>query len=449
MKKERMTILKSLTNFFDRMVRRFLPDAFLFAIILTLVVLLMGILFTDSTPVQMVEYWGSGFWDLLAFAMQMSMIVVTGYVLANTPIVKKGLVRISTLANTPGQAIMLVTFIAAIASLINYGFGLVVGALLAIQVAKRVNSLDYRLLVASAYSGFLVWHGGLSGSIPLLIATPDHFLEKTMGTIPITETLFSGFNLFIVAILVITLPLLNWMMLKSRGHLEMTPAKNWETDSFEDKEIDSVENLTPSDRLENSQIISLLISLLGLAFIVYYFINNDFGLNINIVNFIMLFLGILLHRTPRRFLASVNNAVKNVGGIIVQFPFYAGIMGMMVSSGLSESMSLWFVSISTEFTYPLFTFISAGIVNFFVPSGGGQWAVQGPIMIPAGIEIGVESAKTAMAVAWGDAWTNMIQPFWALPLLAIAGLKVRDIMGFCVIILLYSFFPIAIGLLFF
>ncbi|RKJ07610.1 short-chain fatty acid transporter, partial [Butyricicoccus sp. 1XD8-22] len=187
--------------------------------ILTLVVLLMGLLFTDSTPVQMVEYWGSGFWDLLAFAMQMSMIVVTGYVLANTSIVKKGLARISTLASTPGQAIMLVTFIAAIASLINYGFGLVVGALLAIQVAKRVKSLDYRLLVASAYSGFLVWHGGLSGSIPLLIATPDHFLEETMGTIPITETLFSGFNLFIVAILVITLPLLNRMMLKSRDGL--------------------------------------------------------------------------------------------------------------------------------------------------------------------------------------------------------------------------------------
>ncbi|WP_144462936.1 short-chain fatty acid transporter [Siminovitchia fortis] len=444
-----MTILKSLTNFFDRMVQRFLPDAFLFAVILTLAVFLMGIVFTGSTPIQMVEYWGNGFWDLLAFAMQMSLIVVTGYVLANTPIIKRWLVKISTLAKTPGQAIMLVTFIATVASLINYGFGLVVGALIAIQVAKRVQSLDYRLLVASAYSGFLVWHGGLSGSIPLLIATPDHFLEDSMGIIPVSETMFSGFNLFIVFVLVITLPFLNRLMLKSREGLEITSAKNWETDSFEDKVEEPAESLTPSDRLENSQIISLLIGLLGIAFIVYHFVTNGFDLNINIVNFTMLFLGVILHRTPRRFLASVNNAVKNVGGIIVQFPFYAGIMGMMVASGLSESMSLWFVNISTEFTYPLFTFISAGIVNFFVPSGGGQWAVQGPIMIPAGIEIGVDSAKTAMAVAWGDAWTNMIQPFWALPLLAIAGLKVRDIMGFCVIILLYSFFPIAIGLLFF
>ncbi|WP_242694575.1 short-chain fatty acid transporter [Pseudogracilibacillus auburnensis] len=443
--------VKSITNFFDRIVQRYLPDAFLFAVILTIIVFIMGIFMTGSSPIQMVEHWGTGFWDLLAFSMQMALIVVTGYVLANTPVVKTALEKTSMLAKTPGQAILLVTFVASIASLINYGFGLVVGALLALQVVKRVPSVDYRLLVASAYSGFLLWHGGLSGSIPLLIATPDHFLQDTIGTIPVTETMFSSYNLFIVFVLLFTLPFLNRMLMKSREGMEIVNPVDWETSSFEDKyeEVEKNERQTPSERLENSQIISMLIGLLGLAFIIYHFATNGFDLNINLVNLIMLFLGILLHRTPRRFLHSVNNAVKNVGGIIVQFPFYAGIMGMMVDSGLSEQMSLWFVSISTEFTFPLFTFISAGLVNFFVPSGGGQWAVQGPIMIPAGIEIGVDSAKTAMAVAWGDAWTNMIQPFWALPLLAIAGLKVRDIMGFCVIILIYSFFPIAIGLLFF
>jgi len=443
--------MRTITNFFDRIVQRYLPDAFLFAVILTLVVFVMGILMTASSPIQMVKYWGTGFWDLLDFAMQMALIVVTGYVLANTPLVKKGLEKMSRLANSPGQAILLVTFVAAIASLINYGFGLVVGALLAIQVVKRVPSVDYRLLVASAYSGFLLWHGGLSASIPLLIATPEHFLEDTIGIIPVTETIFSSFNLFIIFVLLITLPFLNRILMKSREGLEITNPADWENNNFEDEfeEEDTTKELTPSDRLENSQIISILIGLLGLAFIIYHFATNGFDLNINLVNLIMLFLGILLHRTPRRFLHSVNNAVKNVGGIIVQFPFYAGIMGMMVASGLSEQMSLWFIGISNEFTYPLFTFLSAGLVNFFVPSGGGQWAVQGPIMIPAGIEIGVDTAKTAMAVAWGDAWTNMIQPFWALPLLAIAGLRVRDIMGFCVIILIYSFFPIAIGLLFF
>ncbi|WP_106496386.1 short-chain fatty acid transporter [Lentibacillus sp. Marseille-P4043] len=444
-------MFKSLTNFFDRMVQRFLPDAFLFAIILTFVVFVLGITFTDSSAVQMVEHWGTGFWDLLAFAMQMSLIVVTGYILANTPFVKKILSKISTLANTPGQAILLVTFVAAIACLINYGFGLVVGALLAVHVVKRVPTVDYRLLVASAYSGFLLWHGGFSGSIPLTIATPGHFLEDTMGTIPVTETLFSSANIFIVVVLLITLPLLNWYLMKTRdpldGNSASVIAETAEPELHE--EVQAKADMTPADKLENSRIISLIIGILGLAFIVYHFVENGFDLNINIVNFIMLFLGILLHKTPRRYLNVVNGAVKNVGGIIIQFPFYAGIMGMMVASGLSQQMSMWFVDISTEFTLPLFSFISAGIVNFFVPSGGGQWAVQGPIMIPAALEIGADTAKTAMAVAWGDAWTNMIQPFWALPLLAIAGLKVRDIMGFCVMILLWSFIPIAIGLLFF
>ena len=441
--------MRAITNFFDRIVQRFLPDAYLFAVILTFVVFIMGIFITQATPMEMVNHWGSGFWGLLEFAMQMSLIVVTGYVLASTPLVKSILQRLSKLATTPGKAIILVTFIALIASLINYGFGLVVGALLAIEIFKRMPSIDYRLLVASAYSGFLVWHGGLSASIPLTIATPGHFLEDSMGTIPVSETIFSPFNLFIVFAIVITLPFLNRLLLKSREGLDVQNPVDIETFSFEEEIEEVVEERTPAARLENSQIISLIIGGLGLVYIVFFFVQNGFDLNINLVNFIMLFLGVLLHRTPRRFLNSVNNAVRNVGGIVVQFPFYAGIMGMMVDSGLSEQMSNWFVNMSTEATFPLFAFISAGLVNFFVPSGGGQWAVQGPIMIEAASQIGVDQAKTAVAVAWGDAWTNMIQPFWALPLLAIAGLKVRDIMGFCLIVLFYSFFPIAIGLLFF
>ncbi|MCG3420301.1 short-chain fatty acid transporter [Oceanobacillus jordanicus] len=444
--------MKVITRFCDRMVQRYLPDAFLFAIILTLAVFILGMIFTDSSPVDMVSYWGNGFWDLLAFAMQMSLIVVTGHILASTPVVRNLLKKISTLANTPSQAILLVTFIASLACIINYGFGLVVGALFAIHVAKRVPTVDYRILMASAYSGFLLWHGGLSASIPLLIATPGHFLEDTMGTVPVSETLFSSFNLFIVFFLLFTLPFVNRFLMKSRDPITQGDAHLWRPESLDGSSEETWEEKvaeTPAEKLENSQILSVVIGILGFAFVFYFFVQNGFDLNINIVNFIMLFLGIIFHRTPRRFLNSVTNAVKNVGGIIVQFPFYAGIMGMMVASGLSEQMSMAFVNMSNSFTFPLFSFLSAGLVNFFVPSGGGQWAVQGPIMIPAALDLGVDTAKTAVAVAWGDAWTNMIQPFWALPLLAIAGLKVRDIMGFCVLILLYSFIPISIGLLFF
>lgn len=446
-------MIKSVTLFFDRMVQRYLPDAFLFAILLTVVVYVLGLVFTESSPLEMVQYWGEGFWELLAFAMQMSLIVVTGYILANTSVIKSLLSSLARFAKTPGQAVMLVTLVSTVACLINYGFGLVTGALFARHVMRVVPEADYRLLVASAYSGFLVWHGGLSGSVPLTIATEDHFLKDMMGVVPVSETLFSGFNIFIVLVLLATLPLLNRLSLNAAdgsGRIDLTLLDD-ETAAAAESMVESQINeaQTPAERLENSMVISMIIGLLGLAFIVYHFAQNGLDLNINIVNFIFLFLGILLHKTPRRFLNSVANGVKNAGGIIIQFPFYAGIMGMMVASGLSEQLSLWFASISNEFTFPFFTFLSAGIVNFFVPSGGGQWAVQGPIMIQAGAELGADTAKTAMAVAWGDAWTNMIQPFWALPLLAIAGLKVRDIMGFCVMALLWSFVVISVGFLVF
>ncbi len=442
-----MIYLKALTGFFDRLVQRYLPDAFLFAIILTFLVFVIGIIFTDSGPVDMINHWGTGFWDLLAFTMQMALVVVTGYILANAPAIKNFLAGLSKLAKTPAHAIMLVTFVSAIACLINYGFGLVVGALFAIHVAKQVPSADFRILVAGAYSGFLVWHGGLSGSIPLSIATPGHFLEKEMGTIPVNETLFSPSNLFIVAALVLTLPIFNRFLMKNADSLNQDRSK-W---TVPDDEVEPVQKApgTPAEKLENSRIISLLIGVMGLAYIFYHFATKGFDLNINIVNFIFLFLGILLHNTPRQFLNTVSNGVKNAGGIIIQFPLYAGIMGMVTLSGLSEQIALWFVSLANEHTLPFISFVSGGIINVFVPSGGGQWAVQGPIMIDAAMAINADVAKTAMGVAWGDAWTNMIQPFWALPALAIAGLHIRDIMGFCVMILLYSFIPISIGFLFF
>lgn len=440
--------MKALTNFFVRLVQRFLPDAFIFAIILTFLVFVIGILFTDSGPVEMVTHWGTGFWDLLAFTMQMALVVVTGYVLANAPVIKNFLARLSKVAKTPVHAVMLVTFVSAIACLINYGFGLVVGALFAIHVARQVPSADFRILVAGAYSGFLVWHGGFSGSIPLTVATPGHFLEDKMGVIPVSETLFSPANLFIVAALVITLPIFNRFLMKSSNAIEQDRT-SWKLPDDTPSTTKSFNPSTPAEKIENSVVVSMLIGIMGLGFIVYHFVTKGFDLNINIVNFIFLFLGIMLHKTPKQFLDTVTNGVKNAGGIIIQFPFYAGIMGMVTLSGLSQEIALLFVSFANAQTLPFFSFVSGGLINVFVPSGGGQWAVQGPIMIEAAAAINADIAKTAVGVGWGDAWTNMIQPFWALPALAIAGLHIRDIMGYCVMILFYSFIPIAIGLLLF
>lgn len=438
--------MKRIIRFSNSLMERYLPDPFLFVIILTLVVFAMGVGLTGSSPVEMVAFWGEGFWGLLAFSMQMVLVLVTGFVLASSPIFKKGLGKLAGFASSPGSAIIWVTLISMAASWINWGFGLVIGALFAKELAKRVPGVDYRLLIASAYSGFIIWHAGFSGSIPLSIATDGHPFMEQIGIIPTSQTIFAGYNLIIVLMLIIILPLLNRLMMpKKEETVEVDPAIFEETAVTKTAENEA---LTPAEKLENSWVLSMVIGLLGISFLLYYFIQNGFALTLDLVNFLFLFLGILFHGTPRKYLMAVQEAVKGAGGIIIQFPFYAGIMGMMTISGLAAVMSEAFVNISTVTTFPLFAFISAGIVNFFVPSGGGQWAVQAPIMLDAAQSLGADPGKVAMAVAWGDAWTNMIQPFWALPALAIAGLKAKDIMGFCLIVLFVSGAVIGAGLLF-
>jgi short-chain fatty acids transporter len=448
-------MFKKFTNGCVSIVQRYLPDPFLFAVLLTFIVLILGVVTTAQTPLAMVLHWSTGFWKLLAFSMQMSLVLVTGHTLANAPAFKRGLKKLASICHTPSQAILAVTFVGTIASWINWGFGLVIGALYARELAKQVKGVDYRLLIASAYSGFLVWHSGISGSIPLKVASGGEGLAAATNgalteAVPTATTIFAPFNLIIFGIILFTMPFVNRAMHPDHGDVvAVDPALLVE----EHHEPMKREDMTPADRLENSIVVSMLVGLMGLTYIIYYFATKGFSLNLNIVNFIFLFVGILLHGTPRNFLDAVTNAIKGTAGIVIQFPFYAGIMGMMTGVSpdgvsLAGQISHMFVSISTPTTYPMFTFLSAGIVNFFVPSGGGQWAVQAPIMMPAGVELGVPAAKTAMAIAWGDAWTNMVQPFWALPALGIAGLGARDIMGFCVVDLLYSGVIIIIGLMF-
>ncbi|MFW6266529.1 MAG: short-chain fatty acid transporter [Halanaerobiales bacterium] len=434
-------MLKKLSKFFVSLVQKFLPDPFIFAVILTFIVFFMGMFVAGETPLQMVNHWGSGFWGLLEFAMQMSLVLVTGHVLANSEVFKKILRYLASIPNGPAQAIAWTTFIAAIACWINWGFGLVIGALLAKEMARQVEDVDYPLLIASAYSGFIVWHAGLAGSIPLTVASEGNFTQEMIGgLVPISETIFSPINLILSVLIIATIPLINRFMLPDKKDRVIVDKAVLADDATTDKDnsvgVADQDTNYFADKIENSSLLSMLLGIIGLIYIGYYFVNGG-SLDLNIVIFIFLILGIIFHKTPRRYLNAFNEAVKGAGGIILQFPLYAGIMGMMVDSGLATIISEWFVSFATEVTFPFFAFLSAGIVNFFVPSGGGQWAVQAPVMIPAGAELGVEASKTAMAVAWGDAWTNMIQPFWALPALAIAGLGARDIMGYCIVILIW------------
>lgn len=434
-------MLAKMTSLSVNLVQRYLPSPFVFAMLLTVFVLIFSMLGTGQSLPQMAQHWGTGFWSLLTFAMQMALVLVTGHVLANAPVVSRQLDRLARIARTPGQAIVMVTLVALAGSWINWGFGLVVGAVFARALARQVKGLHYPLLVASAYSGFLIWHGGLSGSIPLSLASGGADLQRmTAGVlstpIGVENTLFTVLNLSIIALLVIGLPILN------RAMLPATPTVA-DPELLRELKAEPMPRETPAQRLDDSRILGLLIVFLAAIYFVYYFMTNGFSLSLNIVIGLFLFIGLLLHGTPERYMRAVQESVGGISGIVIQFPFYAGIMGMMVGAN-AEGMSLGkqmtdaFVAWSTADTFPMLAFLSAGVVNFFVPSGGGQWAVQGPIMLPAGQALGVAPEVTAMAIAWGDAWTNMIQPFWALPLLAIAGLGAREIMGYCLMMLLYS-----------
>lgn len=436
-------MFKKFTNGCVALVQRFLPDPFIFCIILTVLVFLVAMPVTGQGPLAMIDHWGNGVWGLLAFSMQMALVLVLGTAFANAPAVKKFIRKIASVPKSPFQAIAFVTAISLMACWLNWGFGLVVGAILAKEVARQLKGVDYRLLIASAYSGFVVWHAGISGSVPLTVATGGEDLAKaTMGVIteaiPTTETIFAPYNLVICAVVLVLMPFINAWMHPSPDKVVAVDPK-----LLDEPELEVRIARTPAEKLEDSRLMTALIAIMALIFIVRYFMAHGFSLNLDIVNMIFLTLGIIFHGTPMNYVRAIMEAVKGAGGIILQFPFYAGIMGMMTGANmdglsLAGAISEGFATISNTVTFPLFTFLSAGIVNVFVPSGGGQWAVQAPIMMPAGAALGVEPSITAMAIAWGDAWTNMIQPFWALPALGIAGLGARDIMGYCVICLIVT-----------
>ena len=441
-------MFKKFTNGCVRVVNRWLPDAFLFAIILSIIVFIGAMFATGMGPLKVLNAWGSdtGFWDLLSFSMQMALVLVFGSAMASAKPCKKALRAAAGLCHNNMQAIVVTTFISTICCWLNWGFGLIAGTLLAKEVVRRVPTVDYPLLIASAYSGFVIWHAGLSGTIPLSLVAGKEF-GGVLYKAPITDTAFHPMNLIMVGVILVAMPFVNYAMHPDKNH-----AVCIDPTLLQDEEDKTYEIKTPADRIEHSKILWVILVVAGFAYIVYYFVQNGFTLGLNIVNMIFLFLGILLHGDLRRYVDAIGEAAAGAAGILLQFPFYAGIMGMMVAANdqgvsLASVISQFFVNISNNVTFPMLSFLAAGIVNFFVPSGGGQWAVQGPIMMPAGAAMNIDAGRTAMAIAWGDQWTNMIQPFWALPALGIAKLSARDIMGYLVIVLLFTGVVACLGFL--
>jgi short-chain fatty acids transporter len=482
-------------------VERFYPDPFVFAILLTFVVFGMVFLLTPATPIEAVSEWGGGMPLLLAFIAQLSITLVTSHALAHTDPVRRGLTALGRVPRTPFQAYAMVALVGALASLIAWAFGLVVGALIARQVAmqgkERGLHLHYPLLVAAAYAGFVVWHMGYSSSAALFVATPGHAMEEQVGIISVTETIFAPWNIVIAAIAVIAVPLTIAAM---RPKLDKTNSvvKEGEDPVIEvsdraienyraelrqmDNELASVGGYGPGDEstgssrttvkgtsggsdteqrpvagraigaslaemMDRSRWFSTLMGLTLVLYLIHWFSTEGLNLTLDIVNWTFLSAGLLLSRSALHYVKLIANASVTVGQIILQYPFYAGIMGLMMGTGLVQVISDWFVSFSTQTTLGFWAFVSGGVVNFFIPSGGGQWAVQGPIFIEAARTLDVAPPIVVNAVAYGDQWSNMVQPFWTIPLLAIAGLHMRQIMGYTFVIFFLTFFIFGGGIL--
>ncbi|WP_423799895.1 short-chain fatty acid transporter [Neobacillus sp. SAB-20_R2A] len=429
--------MEKITGFFTNLMRKYLPDPFVFAIGLTILTLILAVLVEGQGFVAATTSWGAGFWNLLSFTTQMAVILAMGYVLAKAPIIDRFLNKIVSLVHTPRMAIIVATLVGGIGSYLNWGFGLVIGGIIAKKLALKVKGVHYPLIIAAAYSGFTLYGLGLSASIPVLISTPGHPMEKAMGVVPLSETIFSIPMLVTSLIVIITLPLLNaWLHPKKKENvIEINP----EIEAREQVAAASAlgnEEVTFATKLNNSRLLSLAIGIIGIIYVVSFFSKGG-KLDLNMINFIILFLGIILLGTPANYVSSLNDGIKTISGIILQYPFYAGIMAIMAGSGLVDTIAHWFVQFSSNHTLPFWGLVSSFVINFFAPSAGGHWVVQGPFMIDAAKELHASIAHTSMSVMLGNAWNDLVQPFWILPALALSNLKLKDVMGYTVVMMFW------------
>tara|TARA_B100000963_G_scaffold57446_1_gene45520 strand:+ start:9104 stop:10447 length:1344 start_codon:yes stop_codon:yes gene_type:complete len=440
--------------------KSFLPAPFTIAVLLTFVTILLALFITEpkqkgSYFLQILDFWEQGIWNskLLEFAIQMMLMLVLGHTLALSRPIENLISKILKYCSNTSTSAAIITFSTILVSFFNWGLGLVFGAIFARKVgeyaSKNSIKLNYPLIGAAGYSGMMVWHGGISGSAPIKIAEEGHFLAEQIGIISQKDTIFSTMNITISILLIIILPLAMYFIgKKSKDQIINVSAKKIEKSEKNQK--------YGIEKLDHSKMLASIFGGIIICFIIYktFILPQYTSLSIitpNYINFLLLGLCILMHQTFYNFLKSIQQSIGGTSGILIQFPLYFGIMGIMTESGLVEIMSDFFVSISDEKTFPILTFLSAGIVNIFVPSGGGQWAIQGPIIVEAikASSFNINIEKSVMALAYGDQITNMLQPFWALPLLAITDLKAKEILPYTLVLLFIGTLIFVSGLLLF
>ncbi|PSQ13289.1 short-chain fatty acid transporter [Halobacteriales archaeon QS_7_68_65] len=438
----------TLGNGASKLVERYLPDAFIFALMLTFVTMVLAVVFTPEGPADVATHWGRGFWFVLAFSMQATLVLLTGWAFADSPPVKRVLRRVARIPKTQYQALLATAIVGQALGLFHWGVVLIAGAIFAREVGIAMEEkgveVHYPLLVATGYAGLLPWHQGLSGSAPLLVATEGHFLEGEIGVIPISQTLFSPANLVIVAGVVLVTIVVMPLMAPDR---DVTTVSAETLQTSERLATDGGTNApgaheaTWKTLLLDSRAFCIGLGVLVWLYLGYLFATNDFlsAFNLNVFIAVMFGLGFFFHGTLRSYADVFADAIEGASQIIIQFQFYGGIMGIMAWSGLAALIAEAAAQFSTETTWYLAAFLASGTVNFFVPSGGGQWTVTGEVLVNAAQNIpGVGIDRTIVAFMMGDQWSNMIQPFWALPALGIAGLSIRDMMGYVAVLFVFS-----------
>jgi len=432
---------------------RWIPDAFIFALLATFIVFGAALGATPSSLVQVVDAWGRGFWELIPFTLQMSLIIITGHVLATSQPMGRVIRTIAGWPTTPRGAVALVTFFTLAASWFNWGFSLVFGAVLAREVARRVEGVDYRALAAASVLGLgSIWAQGLSGSAALQMATPGALQPQIRdivahagvvpgGIIGFTHTIFMWQSLLSVLVETVVVTGVMWLATPAAG--EGKTARELGIDLRENVEL-RTENLeprtvTPGQWLEHSALLTWLVVALGVTYLARYFAAAGDplnALNLNILNLAFLMLGFLLHKTPAGLMRAVQEATPAVWGVILQFPFYAGIAGIITGTHLNERLAEVFVRFSTPATFPPLVAVYSAVLGVFVPSGGSKWVIEAPYVMAAAHTLKVHLGWVVSAYDLGEALANLVQPFWMLPVLGLFKLGARDVMGYTLVVFL-------------
>lgn len=428
---------------------KYLPDPFVIAIGVTVIVAVMAAgIAPKGTAANIVTSWYNGLFGILTFAIQMVLILVTGHALANTPLVTRGLTQLVASCRTPNQAMVMTFLVTCIGSWINWGFGLVIGAMLAREVARHIR-IDFGWLVAAAYAGWMPWCVGPSSSIPLAQAShgnPLNIVEKVTGHgLPFSDTIFTASSIVPTLIIVALIPFA--FILTAPRRDDMVVAQFLEASAAQSQPAPVQRGWVR--RFERSCICNMILVAAGVVYFGVSWHAGSFTFDINAVIFLFLMLGLALQPSPLAYLEAVQDASKETGGMILQFPLYGGIMGIMTATGLAGVIANFFVTMATAQTLPIWSYISSLIITFLLPSAGGHWAVQGPFVVEAVVGLHASMAETAMAVAKGEAAANMVQPFWALPVVAMAGVGIQRVMGFMIVAFVVSVVVYGVQILWF